>query len=575
MSLCRRASIITTRNSLRPTYCYWKHSTVIKNTKCAAAIFNEGDRRHGVIFMQSKFDPSLSGRSMSSTSAPITTAVHSTNPVTGTVAFDDPESAHGPKPLSVLLRSIVVLNLCRWDFLVSRGPELIRYSNRLLGSTMTNSLLRQTFYKHFCAGEDSIRMRPTVQYLAKNNIGSIVNYCAENAPDDLESSTSSLVTDSRRIIICPPGHDSPLVYNLAQEDVCDIHRDNFLKSLDTVQQVAPTNGLVAIKITALATPLLLERVSSAYNALESVFYKLADSSPTISKHHLSLDILKLRFSNSPDEIDIVEWMSKLSLQDLPSLGITKEALADEELNLMQAMIDRADTIAQMAATNSTRLLVDAEQTWYQPAIRYLTLQLQQRYNTNTNTEPIVFNTYQCYLKETPQVLRQDMDRANRLNYAFAGKLVRGAYISAERNRATAESRPSPIHETLQETHDCYNTCMEYVLRQSLRQTLPPHVFCASRNQDTIERTVRLLNQVQPQPKVSFAQLLGMSDHLTFTLGKHHFDVYKCLPYGAVHEAIPYLLRRAQENRDMLAQNTDELSLLYKEVWRRIKKFTLV
>ena len=144
-------------------------------------------------------------------------------------------------------------------------------------------------------------------------------------------------------------------------------------------------------------------------------------------------------------IDYIEWSKLLQPQDLPRLvegcvdkngPLSKATPSPDEIDLIIRMHERVSGIAQCASENGVRLLIDAEQTYYQPAIDNLTISLMKTFNDKEKTDaPIIFNTYQCYLKDSYDRVDIDLNRASRNNYHFAAKLVRGAYMVAERERA--------------------------------------------------------------------------------------------------------------------------------------------
>lgn len=252
---------------------------------------------------------------------------------------------------------------------------------------------------------------------------------------------------------------------------------------------------------------------------------------------------------------------------------------EEELELIDAMYQRGHVLGETATKAGTRLLVDAEQVRYQPAIDSLVLDLQQRFNEVGSSEiPIIYNTYQCYLKDAPERLRNDVNRAKRFNFHFGAKLVRGAYMESERELAKRQSIESPIHETMKDTHECYNNALDFLLHQSSRTEPDRHVevMCASHNQESIEKAIEAMHKYQidkTSNTMSFGQLYGMSDHLSFNLGRHGYRAYKYVPYGEVHEVIPYLLRRAQENSAIAGGASSELSMIRSEIRRRLTPFS--
>ena len=141
----------------------------------------------------------------------------------------------------------------------------------------------------------------------------------------------------------------------------------------------------------------------------------------------------------------------------------------------------------------------------------------------------------------------------------------------ERARAKKMNYQDPIHNTAEDTHRCYDGVIQLLLRHRFQHGKGLEIMIATHNKESIEKAVTLMSELGLGPddeSVHFAQLLGMSDNLTFTLGNQGYNAFKYLPYGEVDEVVPYLLRRAQENGDVLGNTGTELRLLQEELKKR-------
>ena len=235
----------------------------------------------------------------------------------------------------------------------------------------------------------------------------------------------------------------------------------------------------------------------------------------------------------------------LSPRDLPRITracreqgpLSMATPTEEELELIENMYNRGYALAEEAAQNGTRLLIDAEQVRFQPAIDNLVLDLQQKYNsTEKSNFPLIYNTYQCYLKDAFDRLTIDVERSERFDFHFGAKLVRGAYMESERYLAKKGGYPSPIHDTIQDTHDCYNQAVDYLLQHaSQKNGKNTELMLATHNRESIENAIASMNKHGISRKAAttaFGQLYGMADNLSFNLGKHGYE--RSTRYFLVH-----------------------------------------
>ena len=210
------------------------------------------------------------------------------------------------------------------------------------------------------------------------------------------------------------------------------------------------------------------------------------------------------------------------------------------------------------------VLVDAEESWVQIPVDNLTNIMMERYNKQN---VVVFNTFQMYRHDRLAFLKTSLTEAQQKGYLLGAKLVRGAYMEKERNRAQEKGYPSPIQPNKAATDADYDAAVLFCL-QHLDQLA---VFIGTHNENSNLQAAKYMEQhnIAPQTdRVHFSQLYGMSDNISFNLAHSGYNVAKYLPYGPVNDVIPYLMRRAQENTSVAGQTSRELSLIQKEVKRR-------
>ena len=209
-------------------------------------------------------------------------------------------------------------------------------------------------------------------------------------------------------------------------------------------------------------------------------------------------------------------------------------------------------------------VLDAEETWIHAAVDALTTAAMQKYNTE---KALVFNTAQLYRHDRLQFLKDSNAFAVQNNFKLGMKLVRGAYMEKERERAAEMNYKSPINDTKQATDDEYNAAVEFCVNPVNNVS----VVIGSHNEYSNLYATQLLEKFSVpfnSNDVHFSQLYGMSDNITFNLAKAGCNVSKYLPFGPINDVIPYLMRRAQENSSVSGQTGRELLLINKEMKRR-------
>lgn len=377
------------------------------------------------------------------------------------------------------LKSNFDLKRAYWLFRVIGSPVIVKIGKAFTLFALKlrlpiNFIIKRTIFKQFCGGEDIEECSKTINALATQGVGTILDYSVEGKTkeDDFELTTQIII--------------------------------DTIKKADSESDIP----FAVFKITGISNFGLLEKANEDENTLTA---------------------------NERRKI---------------------EQIRERILRICSAAYDR-----------NVPVFIDAEESWIQNTIDIWAFEMMLKFNKE---KTIVYNTIQMYRHDRLLFLKQAREAAHKNGVTYGVKLVRGAYMEKERERAVKNGYPSPIQNDKESTDNDYDAAQDFIL-----QHLNNFALVAGTHNEL--SSLKLANALEKHgitkddPRVYFAQLLGMSDHISFNLANDGFNVAKYVPFGPVKEVMPYLLRRADENTSVAGQTGRELGLISTEKIRRRAK----
>lgn len=249
---------------------------------------------------------------------------------------------------------------------------------------------------------------------------------------------------------------------------------------------------------------------------------------------------------------------------LEKMAEKPETMTEADKAEFQRFVQRVDAVCKAGYESGTPILIDAEETWIQQPVDDVVDAMMAKYNKE---DFIVYNTVQMYRHDRLVFLDKSYQKAINGGYKLGMKLVRGAYMEKERERAEKMNYPSPIYPTKEATDEAYDAAQEYCIKNIENLA----VMSGTHNEESSLKLTKLVEEKgisKDDKRVYFAQLLGMSDHISFNIANEGYNVAKYVPYGPVKDVMPYLMRRAEENTSVAGQTGRELLLLETEIERR-------
>ncbi|OMH80157.1 Proline dehydrogenase 1, mitochondrial [Zancudomyces culisetae] len=425
--------------------------------------------------------------------------------ITETIKLND-KSYLKHATLGQLLRNSFVYSCCTIPWLVNNSLKLIEFTERIHLSWLSHWFIKRTFFKTFCAGENEREIVGSMKRLKGLGIKSILDYSVESDLKKDDDAGNGKAKSENEVI------------EEAKKAIDDLVQE-YKKSIDMAAQ--QRDSFVAVKVTGLITPDSLYRLSTLYepvlrkgyndlvikasngsiksvkdiNGLEKIDLTqfktgILEKLPGYSHNASSVDVQKIFSSIDKDGdgyIDFIDLMMGMGYSNKlvrnlflapPHSKSTSQAKKDDDsgirpldLEFYDNLTERLREITMYGIQKRTRIMADAEHSYFQPTIDQAVLEVCESVNKFTSTngsnnfqvDPILYNTYQLYTKSGLYRLKTDYIRSVRQGWAFGVKIVRGAYMALENARALELGYETPINETLQATHDSYNGAIEFLL----------------------------------------------------------------------------------------------------------------
>ncbi|KAL4490914.1 hypothetical protein ABPG72_008650 [Tetrahymena utriculariae] len=460
-----------------------------------------------------------------------------------------------------LVNLFMINKLLHYSVFVNNADRVYKICSKVLGHRITEIIIKNTMGRAFTGGSNIPEIMSFAKKLESRNIPVIVDYCCE----------------------------------ALEEDQNEFFMDRSAKVFEQTVNVGDNvnRHKVSMKISGLINMEVLKKINSFGEQIDSLYQQIDRTKKgfiTGQELHQALveKGIKIEESDTQEFIKtVLEIKDSKSLQDTQirqliwrirvhpyyiqseknQLKISKylTKLDQHEISKAENFLRRMEFVFDAAFRNKTRVLVDAEQSFIQRAIDSFLEQYQIKYNVEA---PIVYTTFQNYLKSSSQRVAYEIAKCKELKMPFGVKMVRGAYINEETRIAKEKGIENPICDGLDKTTEMIESNLKFLVDNLLPGS---ELLIGSHNKETIVKMKQYMKSKgipNNSQQVYFSQLLGLADHLTYSLVDEGYSVYKYIPFGETHIMIPYLIRRAQESFQVLSSVEFQYSLLKDETKRR-------